>query len=285
MIHHLVCYHKESKNKNFGVCPMGKNHNILYVASALCKNKHIKNTNVVLSILDEIYQCENTFERLILGALFGKKAAQFFFGWQGDEETKQESMETLMYFANYSNVGKRLYTFYSSATFFKKVAVPFVDLPLDCCSKSSPLRIALRIGIPEIVLLLLQLGANTNPCDKNTMVIEDLMSDICKENGKNMKRLQCFTIMIRAVYTVPLRKTFQWYTLFDMQKSFFNRFPCIQDLNLLPDSRCGKTPPELKHLGRCVIRNHLSKNLKLPWGIKQLGLSQKLQNYLNLLDD
>lgn len=285
MVKRLILYHNESKFKNSGVCPMGKIHNILYVACALCNSKCLENSEVVLSVLDAIYKCENTFERLILGALFGRKASQFLFGWKNDYETREESVNALKYFAFHTNVGQRRYKYYSPAISFKKNMVAFIDLPLDCCSNSSPLRIAARLGIPDLFLLLLQYGANPNPCDKSTTLIDDLLHDIGNGNGSDPKYLLCLKILMRAIPSVPLRKAFEWYNLHDMRKSFINRFPHVQEFNLIPDSRCAKRPPELKHLSRCCIRKQLTTNFQLPFGIQKLGISKELQNYLNLLYD
>lgn len=85
---------------------MGKYHNILYVAlktawnwsikdstsicALLSKNSHFgvaisqSATLLFRSYLDEIYECERTFERLFLGAIFGTNAPYFIAGWRSD---------------------------------------------------------------------------------------------------------------------------------------------------------------------------------------------------------
>ncbi|XP_015920735.1 uncharacterized protein [Parasteatoda tepidariorum] len=45
-----------------------------------------------------------------------------------------------------------------------------------------------------------------------------------------------------------------------------------------------KRPRSLKHLSRCIIRNRLRENFKLPEGVEELGVPKHAQKYLLLKD-
>nr|XP_042913256.1 uncharacterized protein LOC122273252 [Parasteatoda tepidariorum] len=45
-----------------------------------------------------------------------------------------------------------------------------------------------------------------------------------------------------------------------------------------------KRPRSLKHLTRCIIRNRLRDNIKLPEGVEELGVPKQVQKYLLLKD-
>lgn len=46
---------------------MGKYHNLLYVAMKLAFDWSLQDNGVVAALLDELYACERTFERIFLG--------------------------------------------------------------------------------------------------------------------------------------------------------------------------------------------------------------------------
>lgn len=62
-------YHETSKDNNGQVCLMGKYHNVLYIAAKLAFDWSLQDNYTVARLLDEIYYCENTFERLFLGKI------------------------------------------------------------------------------------------------------------------------------------------------------------------------------------------------------------------------
>lgn len=83
---------------------MGKYHNVLYVALKTAWNWDVKDSAVICALLSmisreisnhrlycfqfffsaEIYDCEKTFERLFIGAIFGSNAPYFIAGWRSD---------------------------------------------------------------------------------------------------------------------------------------------------------------------------------------------------------
>lgn len=62
-----IQFHRKSKQKNNRVCLMGKYHNVLYVAARIAFKFNLKNTATIQQLLQEIFDCEQTFERLMSG--------------------------------------------------------------------------------------------------------------------------------------------------------------------------------------------------------------------------
>lgn len=60
-------YHNNCKTRNGNVCLMGKYHNLLYIAIKLAFDWSLQDNGVVAALLDELYACEGTFERIFLG--------------------------------------------------------------------------------------------------------------------------------------------------------------------------------------------------------------------------
>lgn len=106
---------------------MGKYHNILYVALKIAWNWDVKDSAVICALLSmnisqnqlicdcivlnfvsaEIYECEKTFERLFLGAIFGSSAPYFIAGWRSDfKDQVNEIIINIFMF-----VDKRYYSF------------------------------------------------------------------------------------------------------------------------------------------------------------------------------
>ncbi|KAI8441024.1 hypothetical protein MSG28_009297 [Choristoneura fumiferana] len=59
-------YHNGCKSNNGDVCLMGKYHNLLYIAMKLSFDWSVQDNGVVAALLDELYACEKTFERIFL---------------------------------------------------------------------------------------------------------------------------------------------------------------------------------------------------------------------------
>lgn len=55
-----------------------------------------------LWVSEEIYACENTFERLFLGALFGSNAPHFIAGWKSDFKDQDENLRAMVFFLHHA---------------------------------------------------------------------------------------------------------------------------------------------------------------------------------------
>lgn len=79
-----IRYHEKHRKENGSVCLMGKYHNILYVVAKLAFDWKLRDSATIACLLDNIYACEGTFERLLIGAIFGTRAPYFIAGWKSD---------------------------------------------------------------------------------------------------------------------------------------------------------------------------------------------------------
>lgn len=82
------------------VCRMGKYHNVLYIALKVSWEWGVKDSGTICSLLNEIYSCEKTFERLFLGSIFGSHAPYFIAGWRSD--FRDQVSGTIKYFLRQS---------------------------------------------------------------------------------------------------------------------------------------------------------------------------------------
>ena len=81
---------------------LGKFHNVLYVAGKLCFDWQLKNNELVSKILDDMFYCEKTFERIFVGAIFGTRVTHFLSGWKSDFDDREENVKALIYFLNHA---------------------------------------------------------------------------------------------------------------------------------------------------------------------------------------
>lgn len=95
-------YHNISMAENGSVCMLGKFHNVLYVAAKLCYDWRLDNNELVANILDDMFYCEKTFERIFVGAIFGTRVTHFLSGWKSDFDDRDENVEALHYFLDHA---------------------------------------------------------------------------------------------------------------------------------------------------------------------------------------
>ncbi|KAF7272222.1 hypothetical protein GWI33_014978 [Rhynchophorus ferrugineus] len=142
----LIRYHRRAKLSNGNVCMMGKNHNILYVGLRLCYIWQVKKSGLVAELLNEIYFCEYTFERILIGAIFGTKAPHYFAGWKSDFDNQEDNFRGLIYFLDKANRSKMLFPFHWNGILHY---YRFIDLPIESCGKASILRLSVQFGLAD----------------------------------------------------------------------------------------------------------------------------------------
>jgi ankyrin repeat/SOCS box protein 17 len=287
-----VRYHANSKTLNGEVCLMGKFHNILYIAAKLCYDWKLKDNTIVAQLLNDIYHCEQTFERLFIGAILGTRVTNLISGWKSDFENPEENLAAIEYFLNHATEAKLEYDHNGRKT-------RLVDISMESYARTQPLRIAVQFGKAEVLLLLLRYGAAImNDYETDELPMERSLIYFCRAHVSSSPLNQtegpfsCLKVLIRAVPTMVTLPS----DSFDGEvRVFIGRNSCglnrlyfhpklVQD-GIVPPSRSGLIPPELKHLSRCAIRNALGKNWQLPLGIRSLRVPSSLQDYLDLLED
>lgn len=258
---------------------MGKYHNILYVAAKLCFDWQLKDTATVACLLDNMFSCEKTFERIFIGAIFGTTAPFFIAGWKSDFQDQEENVRAMVFFIDHATEGQCEYQYGNN-----NEPTRFIDVPIESCGKTPPIKIVIQLGRPDILLILLRYGA---------VVVEDAQLsglEALLEKLQEFKRVYpfhlvaCLKILLRVVITVKL-PSFKIKETNTERDEFDEKFPTFVEDGLVPASRCGRTSPELKHLCRCVIRYRLWQNFQLPNGIRKLPVPDTLHRYLDVLVD
>ncbi|CAG4937873.1 unnamed protein product [Parnassius apollo] len=279
-------YHNNCKSNNGDVCLMGKYHNLLYIAMKLAFDWSLQDNGVVAALLDELYACEGTFERIFLGAIFGTSAPYFLAGWKSDFMDREENVHALVFFLDHAT---------NANLEFKEgeKTYRFIDVPLESCGKASPVRVVIQMGAAEILMILLRFGARITSDHVSTNPIESILDRLKEYNRKYPYELvTCLKLSLRAVPILNLtvdKTAFKHLELPDdynyQRKIALEKYGEILEDHLIPSSRCGLQPVELKHLCRCLIRKMLWENFELPFGIQKLPIPLSLQKYLDLLDD
>lgn len=287
-----IRYHDNSKTLNGEVCLMGKFHNILYIAAKLCYDWKLKDSTIVVHLLNDIYQCEHTFERLFIGAILGTRVTNLISGWKSDFENPEENLAAIEYFLNHATEAKLEYENNGRK-------VRFIDISMESYTRIQPLHIAAHFGKAEVLLLLLRYGAAIMfDYETGELPMERTLIQFCRFHVSNSplnqieNPLSCLKILIRAVPTMATLPNDSFdgevrvsigRNASGLSRLYFH--PKLLQEGFIPSSRSGLIPPELKHLSRCAIRNVLGKNWQLPLGIRSLHIPSSLQDYLDLLQD
>lgn len=264
----ILRYHENSRNENGTICIMGKYHDILYVALKICFDWQLKDTATVATLLDHIYSCEKTFERLFVGAIFGTRAPHFIAGWKSDFDDQEDNVRAVVYFLDHACNANLEYCPGEGSD-----STRFVDVPLESCGKATCLKITLQLGVPDKVLILLRFGAVVD--EECLTCLLSKLSDYHQAYPYNL--VACLQLVLRAIPSVNTDNGAQ-------QRVAKSYGELIVD-GLLPLNRCGFEPVPLKHLCRCEIRRALWRSYQLPGGIGQLPVPKKLHQYLDLLAD
>jgi len=287
-----IRYHQNSVQSNGMVCNVDKWHNILYVAAKLCCDWQFNDNATVVRLLNVIYHCEQTFERLFVGAIFGIRVTRLISGWKSDFDSCDESLAAIQYFLKHATKAKLEYN--SGGAIAR-----FIDIPMKSYAKSQPLRLAAYFAKAEVLLLLLRYGASVRAERETDQVPEaETLSRfqefcvLCSPLNQTEIPLTCLKILLRAVPTVAALASDPFSGNIhvvigkgDCDVSRICVHPRLLQKSVIPSSRSGLTPPELKHLCRCAIRNVLRDNWQLPLGIRSLPIPSSVQDYLDLLVD
>ncbi|XP_059218998.1 uncharacterized protein LOC106087842 isoform X2 [Stomoxys calcitrans] len=277
-----VRYHRDQKDANGDVCLMGKYHNILYIALRTCWDWGVRDSAVVVVLLEEIYACEKTFERIFLGALFGPNAPHFIAGWRSDFRDQDENTRAMVYFLRHAtSLGMTLPVWI--ARYEQERLVKFIDIPIESCGRSSPLRVALQASAPDLLLILLRYGANPNPPDGGTSAVLALL-DKLTENGRNyvFQNVSCLQILLRNIPMIEL--PFKPIVYSTRREMFFERYGSLLIDKIITKEQVYGVM-SLRHLCRCRIRDLLRNNGQLPDGIDTLRLPRRLQRYIDLMEE
>ncbi|XP_076647038.1 SOCS domain-containing protein stops [Halictus rubicundus] len=282
-------YHNIAMMENGFVCMLGKFHNVLYVAAKLCYDWNLENNEIVARLLNDIFYCEKTFERIMVGAIFGTRVTHFLSGWKSDFEDREENIRALVYFLHHATVGRLEYRCESS--FIKR---RLIDVPMESYGQAWPLRVAIQHGSPDILLVMLRYGATVESDQVAPSPLEMLLTRLNEydpQPGQDKPvypehLIACLRLVLRTITTAFVKTPSHIAEQSGVHSiSLYEQYPALMEQNLIPPERSGLSPPELRHLCRCAIRERLFQNWALPHGIKTLQIPQLLRNYLDILCD
>ncbi|XP_046394573.1 uncharacterized protein LOC124162184 [Ischnura elegans] len=180
-------YHDVHRKDNGSVCRMGKFHDVLYVAAKICFDRCLEDCTIVAGLLDSIFSCEKTFERLFIGSIFGTKVTHLICGWKTDFADGDESLRALAYFLSHAAKMKLSYEVpgpsgrvenrrcagaserrrwgkedaAAQSSNKPKYLTRLVDVPMQAYEGSPPLYVASLMERPKVLLLLLRFGAES----------------------------------------------------------------------------------------------------------------------------
>lgn len=281
-------YHNVTLEENGSICLLGKFHNVLYIAIKLCFDWKVSNNAVVSRLLNDIFYCEKSFERIFVGAIFGTRVTHFLSGWKSDFDDRDENIRALAYFMDHANIGHLQYPTPASITKCR-----FFDVPMESYGHALPIRVAVQLGTPDILLLLLRYGASGNTDDFSPSPVEILLNKFTEFEVADDPDIRyppqlvaCLKVILRTLPSVNVSTPSHVADRSGvLTLPLYNQYPRLIERNLVPPERSGLAPPELKHLCRCRIREFLFDNWALPHGIKELRIPQCLRDYLDLMTD
>lgn len=258
------------------MCLMGKFHNILYVAVKLCYSWQLRDSNVVSMLLEDIYSCEKTFERILIGAIFGTRAPHYIAGWKSDFNDQEENLRGMVYFLEHARVsGLELECGGTKRR--------FVDIPLESCGKESLLKVCVQLGLPDKLHILLRFGALVFQEGDRNNIVEFLLNKLSEFNHVYPYNVVCcLQLLLRVLPSVSLK---EYDDSSNCNNIIAEKYPDLIQDGIIPARRCGIEPPELKHLTRCCLRKRLWMLHQLPNGIHLLPIPVSLKRYLDLLAD
>lgn len=258
---------------------MGKYHNILYIALKLCYDWQLQDNGTVATLLDHIFSCEKTFERLTLGALFGSSAPHFIAGWKSDFLDQEENLRALVFFLDHATNAGLEYPYGSEENF-----VRFIDVPLESCGKTNALKICAQLGLPDKMMIFLRYGAKLDlEFDKSESTLEIILEKLYEHKGKYPYNIvACLQLILRVVPHVSISNG----DFGEEQRVIIaEKYPLLIEHSILPLDRCGFESPRLKHLCRCVIRRRLWENYQLPNGVRSLPVPETIRRYIDIMED
>ncbi|KAG8257253.1 uncharacterized protein LOC124357876 [Homalodisca vitripennis] len=277
-------FHQTSKEENGGICLLGKYHNVLYVAATLCYDWQLQDTPTVSRLLQDIFACEHTFERLFVGAILGTKVTHLISGWKSDFRTREECVLAVQYFLEHATRANLQFECTAGSR-------NFVDVPMESYGRATPLRVAAQAGQADVLQILLHYGATVTPQPSSidTCALQPLlhrMNDLCHDQPEEniaKEYINCMNLLLRELPMLPTLLPYPEDDLpTDPTAPVEPRSLHPRIYALVPPQRSGYfTAPCLRHMCRCVVRQQLRASGLIPQGISMLMLPDTVIHYLN----
>lgn len=91
--------------------------------------------------------------------------------------------------------------------FTLEMSFSFIDVPIESCGNSSPLRTSLQASAPDILMILLRHGANPVPNDGGSSMVLALMDKLLEyEESKSYpyQLVSCLKIIILSISSIEI---------------------------------------------------------------------------------
>lgn len=145
----------------------------------------------------------------------------------------------------------------------------FIDIPIESCGNSSPLRVSLQATAPDILLILLRHGANPEPLDggiQPALALLEKLTDFNETASYPYQLVSCLKILMLAIpsiimpYKVCDKTNWKWWNNFKSfsfqplvyaarKEMFLKKYSILLQHKLFVANRAFGVP-ELKHLCR-----------------------------------
>lgn len=199
---------------------------------------------------------------------------------------KEENIHALVFFLDHATNANLEYKDGSSS-------YRFIDVPLESCGNASPVRVVIQSGSAEMLMILLRFGARITSDTASTNPAESILDRLLEyKRVYPYELVSCLKLILRAVPQITFsvdKGVFKHLKLPDdynyQRKVALGKYGEILEDHLIPSTRCGLRPVELKHLCRCKVREILWENFELPLGIQKLPVPIYLKRYLDLCED
>lgn len=244
--------------------------------------------NTVSTLLRDIYECENTFEKFFENAIFGVKVTQLISGWRSDYQTRTENVNACLYFVQHtSKCGLKFATAFSGGPGNR--SKNFVDIPMSCYGRVSPLKAAVKTEQWDLVRMLLKHGAITyvpfDDEDHEMYAVFPLLVRKLEAYGKDDRRYADGSVVyvvngLRMVLgTVP--SVHRVWKL-EKEEDYRRLAEVAQVLAEFSVAGSVNEPCTLKHLARCAARVRLAQFHLLPVRPDKVAVPESVRRYLNL---
>ncbi|KAL3267525.1 hypothetical protein HHI36_011648 [Cryptolaemus montrouzieri] len=280
----ILRYHDIMRESNSSVCLMGKFHNVLYIALKLAFDWQIKDSGTIGTLIEQIFQCEKTFERLFLGAILGIRAPYFVAGWKSDFKDPEENIRAVVFFLDHACTAGLDFRIDKGAL------MRMIDVPLESCGFTTPLMMSVQLGLADKVHIFLRFGALLRAGEKdreNVSVVQNILLKLSEFDHKYpFNLIAIFQLILRVIPSLTQHLNGMLSYLGDVQqKTLLMKYNTLIEDGIIPITRSGIIPPELKHLCRCEIRKNLWYNHQLPLGIQELQIPEEMKRYIDIMYD
>nr|XP_018895938.1 PREDICTED: uncharacterized protein LOC109029769 [Bemisia tabaci] len=272
-------YHEAMRAKNRNLCLLGKYHAVVYVALKISFDWKLRDAPTLTRLLENVFTCEATFERIFEGAIFGPKITHLISGWKSDFANRAENIDAVAFFLDHA-AAEQL-EFPSLGTRRR-----LIDIPMTSYNQMTPAKIAAQAAKLDVLTLLVRYGAvltdERHPVKFCAFQPVLYKLNACCEEEKELPAdfLACLELLLRAVERIP--NLFPEDSEAESSDDFVSVHPELIERGIVPLSKVGLEPVDLKHLSRCAVRRALNDSWQLPHGIQRLDVPGPVKQYLDL---